>query len=218
MPYNEYGTPFNTGTQQFISLKSKGDKIRFRLLGAPFVDGKHFSQNADDSWTITPCPRINDKQECEICKKYFSIIMPAKKTGDKEALKTAQKDAKKYQVSVSFYFPVINRDTAEFAIFNSRSSVKSAIDAELAMGTKVLEVDWIVLRTEIPGKYYTVKVVDSKDTPPLTEEELEEVEKYKKMDLSQIVSGTRDEESGLAVEANIEVEKDPTDDFVGGKK
>lgn len=206
MPINALGSEFKTSNSQFFSLKDKGDKIRFRLLGAPYVDGKHFSQNTDGSWVVTPCPRINDKSECETCNKYFEIIMKAKKTGDKTTIDQAKNDARKYSPGISFYFPVINRETMEFTVFNSRKSVKDAIDAELALGTKVLNVDWIVTRTEMPGKYYNTKVVDSSDTPPLTEEEELEVAKYKKMDLSSIIMGTKDEESAIAVEANVEVE------------
>ena len=205
MPYNDFGETFKTSTSQFVSLKSKGDKLRFKLLGVPYVEGKHFSENEDKTWTVTGCPRINDKSECDTCNKYFEIVMKAKKTGDKQLIAQANNDARKYKVGISFYFPVIDREKAEFSIFNSRKSVKDAIDAELAMGTKIMDVDWIVLRTETPGKYYSIKVADSSDTPPLTEEELAEVAKYKTIDLSTMITGTQEEDSAIAAEANVEV-------------
>jgi hypothetical protein len=208
MPINDFGTEFKTSSSQFVSLKSKGDQLRFRLLGAPYVEGKHFSQNEDDTWEVTGCPRINDKSECETCNKYFEIVMKAKKTGDQKLIEQANKEARKYKVGISFYFPVIDRNEGKFVIFNSRKIVKDAIDAELAMGTKILERDWIVLRTEIPGKYYTIKVVDSSDNPPFTDEEKEEVAKFKKMDLSTMIAGSKEDDSAIAAEANVEVEEE----------
>ena len=206
MPYNEFGTQFQTSTSQFTSLKGKGDKIRFRLLGAPYVNGKHFEELPDKKWNITSCPRINDKSECETCNKYFEIIMKAKKTGDKATIEQAKKDARKYSAAISFYFPVIDRTTGEFTIFQSKMSVKNKIDAKLEAGVKIFDVDFVVVRTEQPGpEYYSLDKVDSSDTPPLTEEELLEVEKYKKMDLSSIIMGTKDD-GDIAVEANVEVE------------
>jgi hypothetical protein len=207
MPYNEFGTKFSSGTSQFTNLKDKGDKIRFRLLGAPYVNGKHFEQMADEKWNITPCPRINDRGVCETCNKYFEIMAKAKKTDDKKIIEQAKKDARKYSVAISFYFPVIDRNTGEFTIFQSKMSVKNKIDAKLAAGVKIFDVDFVVVRTETPGsEYYSLDKVDSSDTPPLTDEEELEVEKYKKMDLSSIIMGTKDEESAIAVEANVEVE------------
>lgn len=207
MPYNEFGTKFSSGNSKFTTLKSKGDKIRFRLLGAPYVSGKHFEEMEDDKWNITPCPRINDRGVCEMCNKYFEIMAKAKKTDDKKIIEQAKKDARKYAVSISFYFPVIDRTTAEFTIFQSKMSVKNKIDAKLEAGVKIFDVDFVVVRTEIPGsEYYSLDKVDSSDTPPLSEEELEEVEKYKKMDLSAIIMGTKDDDGAIAVESNVEVE------------
>lgn len=206
MPYNEFGTPFSTSNSQFTSLKAKGDKIRFRLLGAPYVNGKHFTQNEDKTWTIVPCPRINDKAECETCNKYFEIIMKAKKTEDKKIIEQAKKDANKYKVAISFYFPVLNRDTMDFTIFQSKMSVKQKIDDKLAAGVKIMDVDFVVVRTEKPGsEYYTLDKVDSSDTPPLAEEELEAIKKYKTIDLSNIIMGVKDE-GDIAAEANVETE------------
>ena len=87
-------------------------------------------------------------------------------------------------------------------------SVKNALDEELKMGTKVYDVDWVVMRTETPGpNYYKTSRVDSSDTPPLREEELEIVAKGKATDLSTMVMGTPDE-GELAAAANVEVEEE----------
>lgn len=211
MPYSEIGEKFSTSTSQFVTLKDKGDKIRFRLLGRSFINGKHFEEIPDSSspsgkkWKITPCPRINERAECETCNKYFEIVGKAKKTENKELIKKAKEEARPYQAAISVYFPILDRETMRFEIFQSKMSIKNALDEELAMGTKVYNVDWIAMRTEVPGKYYTLKQVDSADTAPLVEEELEEIEKYKKVDLSQLVMGTPDD-GELAAEANVEVE------------
>jgi hypothetical protein len=207
MPYSQWGEPANDFTSQFFSLKHKGDKIQFRLLGVPYKDGRHFVQNPDESWTVTPCSRINDKGECNSCNQYMEMVGKANRTGDKKLIDQAKKDARKYKVTISFYFPVISREEAKFIIFKSVPSIKDKFEDEIKMGSDVMKSDWIVMRTEKPGSdYYTLKHVDSSDTPPLTDDELKEVERYKKTDLSQIVSGSKDDEGDLAAEANVEVE------------
>lgn len=212
MPYSDIGETFSTRQSQFVSLKSKNDKIRFRLLGRSFINGKHFEEIADPDnpgktkWKITSCSRINDKVECPICNKYFEIMARAKKTENKDIIEKARKEAAPFQVAISVYFPIINRVTAEFQIFQSKLSVKNAMDEELKNGVKVYDVDWIVTRTEQPGSgYYKTSRVDSADTPPLSEEERAEVARYKMADLEKLVTGTPDE-SELAVAANVEVE------------
>lgn len=132
--------------------------------------------------------------------------MKAKKTGDKTLIEQSKKEAKPYQNSVFVYFPVINRETQEFTIFQTTMSVRNKFEDEISLGKKVLEMDWIVLRTETPGsEYYKLSPVDSADTKPLTEKELAEVERYKSMDLAEIVAGAADDESNLAIEANSEI-------------
>lgn len=207
MPYADFGEKlsFSAGSQ-FHKLKSQGDKLHFRLLGRPYIEGKHFTELPDGSWDIQPCPRVNENSKCETCNKYFSIIMKAKKTGDKTLIEQSKKEAKPYQNSVFVYFPVINRETQEFTIFQTTMSVRNKFEDEISLGKKVLEMDWIVLRTETPGsEYYKLSPVDSADTKPLTEKELAEVERYKSMDLAEIVAGAADDESNLAIEANSEI-------------
>lgn len=205
MPYVNYGDPFNTGGSQFLKLKSKGDKVRIRLLGSPFVEGKHFFELDAGQWDIRPCPRINDGDHCDHCSKYFELVSKAKKEGDKKELERVQKENRSLKAAISFYFPVLNRDTAEFNIFQSVLSVRNQIEAEVEIGTKVLEVDFVVLRTEAPGAgYYKVSRVDSSDTPPLSPEEKDAIKEYKKIDLAQLINGSKDE-AGISVEEESEI-------------
>lgn len=206
MPYAQFGEKLSFGGgSPFFKLKSKGDKLRFRLLGAPFIEGKHFFKLEDGSWDIQPCVRINENGKCPHCAAYFSIIMKAKKTGDKTLMEQAKKEAAPFKNSISAYFPVLDRDTEEFKVFQGGISIRNKIEDEVALGTKVLAVDFIVLRTENPGSdYYKLSRVDSGDTKPLTDKEKAEIERYKTLDLADIVAGVQDE-AGVAFEANSEI-------------
>lgn len=206
MPYAEYGEKLSFGGgSPFHKLKSKGDKLRFRLLGAPFIEGKHFFKLDDGSWDIQPCSRINDGSKCPHCDIYFSIIMKAKKTGDKTLMEQAKKEAEPFKNSIAVYFPVLDREDETFKVFQSSISVRNKIEDEVSLGTKVLDVDFIVLRTENPGSdYYKLSRVDSADTKPLSDKEKDEIARYKTMDLSDIVAGVPDD-AGVAIEANSEV-------------
>lgn len=209
MPYAEFGQKlsFSSGSQ-FFKLKSKNDSIRFRILGVPYIDGKHFTKtvvDGKDNWDIQPCERVNSHGKCEMCSKFFAIVMKAKKTGDKTLIEQSKKEAEPYKCTVSAYFPVINRDTEEFAVFQTTMGVRDEIEAEAALGTKVLDVDFVVMRTEVPGKYYRFSKVDSAETKPYSEKELAGVEHFKTIKLDEIVSGTADDDSNVAIESNSEV-------------
>lgn len=204
MPMVGFGETFSTGNSPFSKLKSQGEKIQFRLLGAPFIEGKHFFETAD-GWDIQPCPRVNSNSKCDHCDVYWSIMGKARKSGDKTVLKQAEKEAKPYQNSISVYYPVIDREKEKLVIFQTTPGVRKQIEEEYALGTKVLDIDWVVMRTETPGSYYRLSKVDSADTKKLTPGELEEVERFKTIDLAQYVGGAYDAESGVAFESNSEV-------------
>lgn len=208
MPYVDFGEKVNFNSSQFLKLKSKGDSIKFRILGRPFIDGKHFSKTPEGEWDIKACPRINEHGKCGLCDQFFSIIMKAKKTGDKTLIEQSKKEAEPFKSTVSVYYPIINRATEEFGVFQTTMGIREEIEAEAALGTKVLEADFMVMRTEVPGKYYRFSKVDSAETLPLTEKELSEVEKFKTIKLDEIVSGTADDDSNVAIEANTEVVED----------
>lgn len=207
MPIVNFGDKLPFGGSQYLKLKSKGDLVHFRLLGAPFIEGKHFFKDAGgDGWDIQPCVRVNDKAECEYCKIYFKMIAKAKKTGDKKLIEKAKKEAKSYQSSISVYYPVIDRTTEQFVIFQTTLGVRNSIEAEVKLGTKVLKVDFKVLRTETPGEsYYKLSRVDSADTKRLTEKEKDAVLYFDTVNMIELVSGSPDE-SGVSAEANTEVQ------------
>jgi hypothetical protein len=201
-PFANFGEEINTSSNLFSKLKAKGDTIHFRILGVPYYDGKHFSKDDNDKWVITPCPRINEKQECETCKKYFAAMADVKKmqaNGEpKHVIEEAKKVANKYSASVSVYYPIINRKTETFQIFQTGMGVRNKIEAEVKLGTPVLKRDFIVLRTEQQGNYYALTKVDSADTKEYTEKELEEVKKFEATDLESLIIGVKGSEDSLS--------------------
>lgn len=212
MPVVDFGEQFNPGGgNRFFKLENKGDKVRFRLLGAPYIEGKHFVYNDDGKKTVVPCPRINDDSECEYCREYFSTIAKAKKENDGKVPKEVSDDLndRGLRVAISVYYPIINRDTEEFQVFETRISVRTKIEQKVEIGVRVLESDFVVMRTEDPGSnYYSLDKVDSADTQPLTDKELQEVERFKKTNITELVNGGYDEDSGVAQEENTEVVDD----------
>lgn len=219
MPQVGFGEKLPTGGSQFIKLSSKGDKVRIRLLDAPFVEGKHFFQTGVDEngkpiWDIQGCPRINDGGKCEHCDKFFAIKRKVKKETDKTIIAQLNKEADQWKPSTFVHYPVIDRMNACFAVFQTTVGVRQQIEDEFSLGTKVLDVDFIVLRTETPGSgYYKVSKVDSADTTPLLPAEEEAIEAYKSMNLADLVGGRYDEESNTAIEANSEVVEEDVVNF-----
>lgn len=202
MPYADFGEDVNFSTSRFTKLKSKGDKVKFRVIGAPFYDGKHFLKDEAGDWDIRPCVRINEGSECEFCEKFFKAHAKVKKQNIEG--KEARKLTDPWSASVSFYFPIINRDTGKFEVFQTTKGVRDGIEAEIELGTKVLDRDLVVLRTEVPGSYYKLSVVDSADTKKLTKEEKAEAKKAKDTNLSEFVHGKEDE-AGVSAEANTDI-------------
>lgn len=211
MPTANFGEKVSFSTNRFTKLTAKGDKVQFRIIKAPFYDGKHFLKDDEGNWDIRPCPRINEGHECEFCNKFFAALKKAKKEGLDQ--KETDKLTNPWKASVSFYYPIINRESGEFEIFQTTKGVRDAIEAELELNSKTLERDIIVLRTEIPGSYYKVSVVDSADIKKLTKEEKEAFDKGKEIDLSEFVYGVEDDEGEVALEANTEVADEQAQDF-----
>lgn len=213
MPYADYGEKVEFGSgSRFLKLKAKKDKVRFRLLGRPFIEGKHFipkgmnEETGKMDWEITPCPRVNEKAECNYCTRYMRGIGTANKTKDKELIKKAHQELDKYNASISVYYPIINRLTQEFTVLQTTLGVRNKIEAEAEIGTRVLAVDFDLMRTEVPGSdYYKLSRVDSAETTPLTEAELALIEKNRGVKLDEIVNGSADDDSNVSFEANSEV-------------
>lgn len=209
MPKVGFGEKLATGGNQFLKLEGKGSKLQFRLLDAPYIEGKHFFQDDAGEWDIQMCPRINEGEKCEHCDKFFSFKRKVKKESDKTIIAQINKEADYWKPSTFVYYPIINRESGAFAIFQTTVGVREQIEAEYSLGVKVLDVDFIALRTETPGSgYYKVSRVDSADTKPLTAEEKAAVVEYKNMDISQLINGRYDEDSGTAVESNTTVVED----------
>ena len=205
-PVVSFGQKFSTGNSLIVKIKEKSDKLQFRLLGPCFIEGKHFFKTPSGDWDIQPCPRINDGTNCGYCARYFSTIAKAKKTEDKTLIEQAKKEARPFQNSVMVYYPVIDRNSQEFKIFQTTMGMRAKIESEVELGKDVLKIDYIALNTGLVGKdKYTLSPVDSSETNPLTEKELEAAARYKTTKLSDLIGGTLDEDSGVAQEANTEI-------------
>lgn len=204
MPTADWGEKQSFSASKFTKLKSKGDKIQFRILGKYHYDGKHFMEDpsSESGWDVKPCPRINEGAECEICEMFFAAHRSAKKDGLDR--KETDKLTNPFKPSISYYFPVLNRDTEEFQVFQTTQGVKNQVDAKLELNPKVLERDLIVVRTENPGSnYYSLDVVDSADMKPLTSKEKEEMKKGQEANLEDYVNGSSGEE--VEVDEDIEL-------------
>lgn len=207
-PYIEFGQDIpSSSPKTFVSLKAKGDKITFRILGKPYYNGIHFIKKDDGKWDIVPCPRINEKETCTICEKYFNTLKEVSKfkETDKALFEEGKKEAEKYRSTINIFFPILNREDEQFQIFQTRVGIKKKIDAELGMGIDVLKKDYIVMRTEQPGNdYYTLSRLDSEDTKPLSKKELEEVKKFKSTKLEDLVNGVKDDESPISETVDVD--------------
>ena len=200
MPYLNPGDKLNSGFSQFHKLKDVGEKLRFRIMGIPFVEGKHFFQSPE-GWDVKGCVRINDGVECQFCNVYFEAIKKAKKSGDDKQVATVKDDSKMrpYKCSLIVYYPILNRNESKFEILQTTMGIRDEIESEATMGTDTTKVDFNLLVTAAPGKgRYKLSKVDSSDTPPLSAEELQEVEKGKKVKLDEIVAGSADADSEVA--------------------
>lgn len=201
MPVANFGEEIKIGSKSlFVSLKKKDESIRFRILAAPYYDGTHFLKNGD-GWDRIPCTRVNEGNPCGYCEQFFDILNAVKDKDDKKAMDEARKAADPYGARVNFYYPIINRETQEFQIFKTKKSVRDAIEYKAKAGTKVLERDFVVTRTEMPGAgYYQTDVVDSADTKPLTALENEAKAKFQEKKLEEYIYGNRDDNSAVAID------------------
>ena len=195
MPEAKVGEKTSLDRKEFLELKSKGDKVKIRIASANYYyEGKHFVKQSDDSWDVTSCSRVNEEFDCELCEQYFAIKREVKKATDskeEEAAKNLDKEARKVKPNISFYYPVLDRETHIAAIFRTTLMVRLALEEKVDEGIDILNVDWVVKRTEKPGSYYSLSRVDSADTPELTKDEKAEIKKAKKMNVGEIVGGKK---------------------------
>lgn len=132
---------------QFVQLKKKGDSITFRIADVPSYSGKHWFK--DKTWVF--CPKIMKTAEtCDWCEK-------ADITQDLE-------EKRQIKVKVSFYFPIVDRETKKAAIFQTGLQVRNAIQEYEKNGIDVYKSDWKVIRNEgdDPSRYYAVIRLDTK--------------------------------------------------------
>lgn len=166
----------------FVKLKAKGEKITFRVIKTPYYDGKHFTKNAEGKWDIEECPKIMLDEYCEKCDTYYAKMREVKKLKadkkDKEA-KVLEDEAKPFKNKVTFYYPIVNRETESVQILKVPQSIRIYFDEQAAKGIDITKFDYIMVRTEVPGKYYDIDRVDSSMTKPLSEKEQVEWEKGK---------------------------------------
>lgn len=214
MQRTEFGQDLPRSGGNFIRVKNTNDKVTFRLAQPPVHTGKHFLTTEDGKWNVVGCPRINENEECEHCNEYFNLMRMAKEaeaSGDKGAATDLKEQARKNgrQVAIEFYYPVLNRDTGTFGILQTTYGIKKEIDAKYNNGVKVTERDMTLLNTGKPAAArYSLEVVDSADTQPLSEQEQAEFQKAKDYDTSKINSG----------QPEIEVPDDFGEDLVKAAK
>ncbi len=210
MPVVEFGEKLSTGTRDIVRLKETGSSIQFRLLGAAVAEGNHFFQT-DNGWEVIPCQRINKGEYCEHCAKIFNLIdeIPAEIKADKEEFNKERNRIKNANrplvVAISYNFPVIDRDTHQFAVFQATPGIRTQIEAQHALGVKVLEVDFKAKNTGLTGRdKYVLSRVDSADTQPLSEAEKKIQADFDFDKFVARIEGSPDEDSGVAFEANSE--------------
>lgn len=180
----------------YLRVKQKGDQIQFRIAQSPVYSGKHFLSSFKDgkqNWDIQSCPRINEDGECALCSLFFQAKAEAKKIKDIDKEKAAQyeKEARAYACAITFYFPVLNRDTGKMGVLQTTAGVRKKLNDQHAAGIDVMAKDWILRNTgsEVPAEIYSLIPVDSADTKEFTEEEEAEFLKAQNYDLQQINDG-----------------------------
>jgi len=204
MPYLDFGEELPRSGSKFTRLKESGDKLQFRIIGRVFVEGNHFFLT-DGKWDIIPCVRINEQAECEYCARFFEAMRSIPKTEDKDEYRKLRDEVKKTvpgcEPGISYNFPVINRETGEFTVFQATPGIRNKIEAEHTLGTKVMTVDFIAKNTGKKGKdRYLLTRVDSADTKELTAEEVKLVEDYENGKFGEMSSNRLDSSNDEKIE------------------
>jgi hypothetical protein len=196
MPSAVFGKKINNvdKTNLFVSLTKKGESITARIVKSGVYDGKHFQQNDDKSWKITYCPRIMEGLDCDLCQQMFEIKREIKSLKEKKPknyeskIETYSKEARAFTPKVTFYYPIINRETGEAQLFKTTLSVRLKLEEYFAQGFDLLKGDFIISRTEqSPANFYSVLRKDSADVKPFTEDEKKAFEKANAWDLEEMI-------------------------------
>ena len=187
----------------FVDLKSKGESVTVRFATAEFYyDGKHFTKDENTGkWVFTGCPRINEDAPCDMCDKFFELkklAKDAKKAGDSNGEENLNNQARAYGAKVSFYYPILDRNSGMAKIFKTSLSVRLKLEDFLKAGVKVMDSDFTITRTERTGAdYYTVIRVDSAEVKPFTDKDKTELDKAKAFVLSDIIDNVKQSELSL---------------------
>lgn len=220
MPYADFGQKLSFNHQVVVKLRAKGDTIRFRILGKPYYDAKHFYKMETGKWNVEDCARVMKGEECLNCNEYFRLLSEAKLKAEKmdEAsakvfLEQEKRVINQHRNSISFYYPILNRDLETFNILQTTPGTRAKIEAEFAEGTKVFDYDFKLTRTELPGDYYKFSRIDSRETKPFSEKELKEIASGAKLEIDKIVGGKADDESQTAFAETTKKVSDPTDEL-----
>jgi hypothetical protein len=196
----KFGEEMPNSGSKFLKVKQKGDKLKFRLAQQPVYVGKHFIK-VSDSWDVTSCDRINNQEGCGYCDLFFQAKAEEKKNKDTnpEESKKWGNEARIYSPAITFYFPVLNRDTESFGILQTTQGVRNKINAQHEAGIDVFKKDWILHNTgsENPGDRYALVPVDSADSKPFTEKEEEEFKKAQEFDLMSLNEGQSQQDEVL---------------------
>lgn len=198
MPRANFGEPITPEktSATYFQLKSKGDKIIFRLLGGGAYDAKHFDDQGDRIVAFD-CPRLMSEDgsvPCEECQVYFDLGKALKQEKDlltAKEIREREKARDAHKPKMTFYYPVVNRATHAAVIFRTSFMVRKALETEVANGIKVLDFDYVVERTEEPSKYYTLTRLPDKDCKPLTQEEQESATDLLSVDILDRVTAKR---------------------------
>ena len=216
MPTFEFGDLQEDNKEDLIvRLKSKNEKIKFRLVPNKFYfTAKHFIKE-DGGWNVVDCPRVLSGDECEYCEKtqmLYDDLKKAEAENDEANVKLFNEEIRKYKVSYNFFYPIVDRDTETAKILQVSKSVRISLEDEYKNGTDMFKYDWILTRTERPGSdYYKLTRVDSSETKPLSEKEKKEYEKARKWNLEKLVGGKPSNQEFEEIEVD-EIEKLVEDD------
>ena len=175
-------------------MKTANDKVQFRIAQEPVFEGKHFTQKEDDTWSVTPCGRINSGDECDLCEQFFALKAEeklARESGDKDAAEALKKQARPFAATTIYYFAILNRDTGKMAILQTTMGVKNEMDKKALDGIKVFDRDWVLRNTgsASPKDRYSLTPVDSSETKKIEGDELAEFTKALNYDMLKINSG-----------------------------
>ena len=204
MPYLDFGEKLPSGSKNFTRLKKTGDRIQFRIIGKVYAEGNHFFLEDDGRWNIVSCKRINDGESCSHCNKFFEALKQIPKIEDKEEYRKARDEAKKSvpgcEPGITYNFPVIDRDNQSFTILQATPGVRSKLEAEFQLGTKMFSTDFVLMNTGKHGKdKYALTKVDSKDTRDMSETEIKIVKDYEDGKLGGLSSNQEDKTEDLEV-------------------